>query len=581
MPMDGLTVGFAARELNEILRGGRIDKITQPERDAVLLVIRAGGVNHRLLLCASPNNARCHLTMGSFSNPLEPPALCMLMRKQLTGARITEIRQVSGDRIVYVDMDAVNELGDHVLRRLVLEIMGRHSNLLLLDENDRILEATRHVNMEMSRVRQIQPGMTYLPPPAQDKLDPATVTGEMLYERLQGSGSSVPLKRALADTITGLSRVSAEELAGRVLHGGEDWPADLKDACDRLADLLGRLPAMADARVLFSEDGEAADVFAFPYLSERTDSQRPYKTLSEALDIYFGTRDARDRLNQKSASMIRMLKGQLERCQRKLAIQTEELSSAEQMEEYRRYGEAINANLYQLKKGMAEAVLPDWNDPDGGTITVPLDIKLTPSQNAQKYFKKYQKARSAREIAAEQRDKTLAEMDYLEGALLDVDKCVGESELEEIRQELVRTGYMKKNTNRRQQRQLPQSKPYRYISDDGIAIVVGKNAAQNDRITLGAKPEEMWLHAKDMPGSHVIICCEGEIPHATMKQAATLAAWYSKGQRSSMVPVDYTLRKYVKKPSGAAPGKVIYTHQKTAYMTPEEEEIKKIRLEEA
>ncbi len=581
MPMDGLTVGFAARELNEILRGGRIDKITQPERDAVLLVIRAGGVNHRLLLCASPNNARCHLTMGSFSNPLEPPALCMLMRKQLTGARITEIRQVGGDRIVYVDMDAVNELGDHVLRRLVLEIMGRHSNLLLLDENDRILEATRHVNMEMSRVRQIQPGMTYLPPPAQDKLDPATVTGEMLYERLQGSGSAVPLKRALADTITGLSRVSAEELACRVLHGGEDWPTDLKDACDRLADLLGRLPAMADARVLFSEDGEAADVFAFPYLSERTDSQRPYKTLSEALDIYFGTRDARDRLNQKSASMIRMLKGQLERCQRKLTIQTEELSSAEQMEEYRRYGEAINANLYQLKKGMAEAALPDWNDPDGGTITVPLDIKLTPSQNAQKYFKKYQKARSAREIAAEQRDKTLAEMDYLEGALLDVDKCVGESELEEIRQELVRTGYMKKNTNRRQQRQLPQSKPYRYISDDGIAIVVGKNAAQNDRITLGARPEEMWLHAKDMPGSHVIICCEGEIPHATMKQAATLAAWYSKGQRSSMVPVDYTLRKYVKKPSGAAPGKVIYTHQKTAYMTPEEEEIKKIRLEEA
>ena len=328
MPMDGLTVGFAARELNEMLRGGRIDKITQPERDAVVLVIRAGGANHRLLLCASPNNARCHLTMGSFSNPLEPPALCMLMRKQLTGARITEIRQVGGDRVVYVDMDAVNELGDHVLRRLVLEIMGRHSNLLLLDENDRILEATRHVNMEMSRVRQIQPGMTYLPPPAQDKLDPATVTGEMLYERLRNSGSTVLLKRALADTITGLSRVSAEELACRVLHGGEEWPADLKDACDRLADLLGRLPAMADARVLFSEDGEAADVFAFPYLSERTDSQRPYKTLSEALDVYFGTRDARDRLNQKSASMVRMLKGQLERCQRKLAIQTEELASA-------------------------------------------------------------------------------------------------------------------------------------------------------------------------------------------------------------------------------------------------------------
>ena len=230
---------------------------------------------------------------------------------------------------------------------------------------------------------------------------------------------------------------------------------------------------------------------------------------------------------------------------------------------------------------MTEATLTDWNDPEGGTITVPLDIRLTPGQNAQKYFKKYQKARSAREIAAQQRDKTLAEIDYLESMLLDVDKCVGESELEEIRSELVRTGYMKKATSRRQQRQLPQSKPYRYLSDDGIEIVIGKNAVQNDRITLSAKPDEMWLHAREMPGSHVIICREGEIPLTTMKQAAMLAAWYSKGQRSSTVPVDYTLRRYVKKPSGAAPGKVIYTHQKTAYITPEEEEIKRIRLTEA
>ena len=577
--MDGLTAGFAARELNEILRGGRIDRITQPERDTAVLVIRAGGANHRLLLCASPNNARCHLTMASWSNPLEPPNLCMLMRKQLTGARITGIRQVGGDRIIHVDMDAVNELGDHVLRRLVLEIMGRHSNLLLLDEQDRILEATRHVNQEMSRVRQIQPGMTYVPPPAQDKLDPGTLTGEDLYARLNAMPAG-KLSRALADTVTGLSRVSSEELACRVLQG-EEWPSDLKDACARLADLLRRLPGMADARVLIGENGEAADVFAFPYLSVRTDAQRPYRTLSEALEVYYGSRDVRERLNQRSASMIRMLKGQLERCQRKLAMQEEELSSAERMEEYRRMGEAINANLYQLKKGMAEATLTDWNDPEGGTITVPLDIRLTPGQNAQKYFKKYQKALSAREIAAQQRNRTLAEIDYLEGMLLDVDKCVGESELEEIRQELVRTGYMKKTTSRKQQRQLPRSKPYRYLSDDGIEILVGKNAAQNDRITLGAKPGEMWLHAKDMPGSHVIVCREGEIPQATMKQAALLAAWYSKGQRSSTVPVDYTLRKYVKKPSGAVPGRVIYTHQKTAYMTPEENEIKGIRLLEA
>ena len=375
--------------------------------------------------------------------------------------------------------------------------------------------------------------------------------------------------------------MAAEELACRVLEPGESWPENLQNACVRLADLFRRLPGMADARVLFGENGEAEDVFPFLYFSRRTDGQRPFPTLSEALEIYFGTRDTRDRLNQRSASMLRTLKGQLDRCQRKLAIQLEELSSAEKMEEYRRMGEAINANLYQLKKGMSEADLTDWSSPEGATITVPLDIRLTPIQNAQRYFKKYQKARSAREIAAEQRDKTLGEIDYLEGMLLDVDKCVGESELEEIRQELVRTGYLKKITNRRQQRQLPQSKPCRYRSADGIEILVGKNATQNDRLTLSAKPEELWLHAKDMPGSHVIIRCEGEIPQTTLKQAALLAAWYSKGQRSSMVPVDYTLRKYVKKPSGAMPGKVIYTHQKTAYMTPEESEIRAIRLIDA
>ena len=575
MPMDGLTVGFAARELNRILQGGRVDKITQPERDAVVLVIRAGSENHRLLLCASPNNARCHLTKGSFSNPLEPPALCMLMRKQLTGARVTEIRQVEGDRVVHVDLDAVNEMGDHVLRRLVLEIMGRHSNLMLLDENGRVLEAARHVSPDMSRIRQVQPGMAYLPPPSQGKLNPETLTADALYERLRGLEPG-RFSRVIADHITGLSRPAAEELAMRVLAPGDFWPEDLHDACSRLADLLHRLPDMADPRVLMEPDGTAEEVFAFPYFSRDLSAQKAYPTLSEAMEICFGSRDAKDRLNQKSASMLRTLKTHVERCEKKLAMQEEELASAERMEEYRMMGEAINANLYQLKKGMAEAVLPDWFSESGGEITVPLDIRLTPSQNAQKYFKKYQKARSARETAAVQREKTLEELDYLEGMLLDLDKCTGESELEEIRQELVRTGYMKRITNRRQQRQLPQSQPYRFRSSDGIEIVVGKNAAQNDRLTASAKPDEMWLHAKDMPGSHVIIRAEGDIPRDTLMQAAILAAWYSKGQRSSMVPIDYTRKKYVKKPSGAAPGKVIYTHHKTAYITAEEDDVRKI-----
>ena len=577
MPMDGLTAGFAARELDRTLKGGRVDRITQPERDAVVMVIRAGSENHKLLLCASPNNARCHLTSGTFSNPLEPPALCMLMRKQLTGARVTEIRQEAGDRIVRMNLDAVNEMGDHVLRRLVLEIMGRHSNLMLLDESGRILEAARHVNAEMSRVRQIQPGMLYQAPPAQDKLDPGTLQKEELFARLQARGGG-SFSRALSEEIRGLSRQSAEEIAARVREGGETWPADLAGTCARLEDLFRRLPDMAAPCVLRGEDGSAEDFFPFLYVSRDTGREEPCKSLSHAMDLYYSARDAKDRLSQKSASMIRTLKGQAERCTRKLAMQEEELASAERMDEYRRMGEAIHANLYLLKKGMAEAALPDWNDPEGGTITVPLDIRLTPAQNAQKYFKKYQKARSARETAAVQRDKTLEELDYLESMLSDAENCTGESELEEIRRELIRTGYMKRVTSRRQQRQLPASKPYCYRSADGIEILVGKNSLQNDRLTQAAAGNETWLHAKDMPGSHVIVRTEGEVPLETLKQAALLAAWYSKGRNSSTVPVDYTLRKYVKKPSGAAPGKVIYTHQKTVYVTAEEEEIRGITL---
>ena len=577
MPMDGLTVGFAARELDAILKGGRVDRITQPERDAVVLVIRAGNANHRLLLCASPNNARCHLTDLSFSNPLEPPALCMLMRKQLTGARVTEIRQEEGDRIIHIDFDAVNELGDHVLRRLVLEIMGRHSNLMMLDENGRILEAARHVNAEMSRVRQIQPGMIYQAPPSQEKLNPGTLQAGKLLARLQARGGG-SFSRALSEEITGLSRVSAEEMAVRVLDRGETWPEDLQAASEKLEGLFRRLPEMAAPCVLRGEDGEAEDVFAFPYLSRDTGREESCRTLSAALDRYYASRDAKDRLSQKSAAMIRTLKGQAERCARKLALQEEELASAEKMDEYRRMGDAIQANLYRLKKGMTEAELPDWSDPEGGTLTVPLDLRLTPVQNAQKYFKKYQKARSARETAAVQRDKTLEELDYLESMLSDAENCTGESELEEIRRELIRTGYMKRVTSRRQQRQLPASKPYCYRSADGIEILVGKNSLQNDRLTQAAAGNETWLHAKDMPGSHVIVRTEGEVPLETLKQAALLAAWYSKGRNSSTVPVDYTLRKYVKKPSGAAPGKVIYTHQKTVYVTAEEEEIRGITL---
>ena len=390
----------------------------------------------------------------------------------------------------------------------------------------------------------------------------------------------MPLQKALAASVSGLSNPAAKELAYRVLPAGSDRTDNLPETAARLAELLRHLPQMADPRVLEDEQGEPADIFPFPYLSRDLDRQKPYPTVSQALERYFGARDQQDRINQKSASMVKLLKGQIERCEKKLAQQEEDLSSAARMDEYRIMGEIINANLWQLKKGQTEAKLPNFYDENGGSMTIPLDNQLTPVQNAQRYFKKYQKARTTREIAAEQKEKTLKELDYLEGTLLDVGKCIGESELEEIRQDLMRTGYIRKGVNRRQQKALPKSKPYHYRSTDGIDIYVGKNAAQNDRLTGDARPNETWLHAKDMPGSHVIIREEGEIPRQTLLEAAILAAWYSKGQNSSGVPIDYTLRRYVKKPGGAAPGMVIYTNQRTLFMTVSESDVRKIQLVE-
>ena len=579
MPMDAVFLHGLTQELTQSLTGARIDKVQQPERDLLLLSVRTQSGNAKLLVHGGVGSARVHFTAGTFENPAEPPMFCMLLRKQILSGRILSIQQMHGDRVIHVDIDTVNELGDHVLRRLVLEIMGRHSNLMLLDEDGRILEAARHVSADMSRVRQIQPGLPYLPPPAQDKIAPEDTDAENLLAKLEAQGD-VPLQKALAASVSGLSNPAAKELAYRVLPAGSDRTDNLPETAARLAELLRRLPQMADPRVLEDEQGEPADIFPFPYLSRDLDRQKPYPTVSQALERYFGARDQQDRINQKSASMVKLLKGQIERCEKKLAQQEEDLSSAARMDEYRIMGEIINANLWQLKKGETEATLPNFYDENGGSMTIPLDNQLTPVQNAQRYFKKYQKARTTREIAAEQKEKTLKELDYLEGTLLDVGKCIDESELEEIRQDLMRTGYIRKGVNRRQQKALPKSKPYHYRSTDGIDIYVGKNAAQNDRLTGDARPNETWLHAKDMPGSHVIIRQEGEIPRQTLLEAAILAAWYSKGQNSSGVPIDYTLRRYVKKPGGAAPGMVIYTNQRTLFMTVSESDVRKIQLVE-
>ena len=569
MPMDGLTLGFLARELRETLRDGRVEKVTQPEKDMLVLLIRAQGKNHRLLLSAAPAFARVHLTGVAYQNPPDAPMFCMLMRKHLTGGRIACIEQLGGDRILRLVIENKDELGDIAPRELYLELMGRHSNLTLV-MNGRIVDAIRHVSGDMSRVRQALPGLPFSLPPAQDKLDPAELTAEALEARL--TAQSGPLDKALAEAVRGLSPVAAREIAFRAtgLSRAEIQELDLPALCASIAAFFQRMPALGPPTAQWNAEHLIADVLPFPYLSLDTSLQTPYDTLSAALDAFFFGRDRRDRINQKSASMKRLMKTHLERDEKKLALQEEELTASARMEEYRVAGELLTAQAYLVPRGVDAVSLPNFYDAQGGSLKIALDPALTPAQNAQKYFKRYRKARSAQELALEQKKKTLAEIAFLEQALFDLEACETEADLSDVRKALEEAGLARAPGGKKRPK-APESKPLRFLAPDGTEIDVGKNSAQNDRLTGGARGEETWLHAKDMPGSHVIIRADAPSP-AALEAAAKLAAFYSQG-KGVHVPVDYTLRKFVKKPGGSPAGFVIYTHQKTLLVSATEGEI--------
>ena len=568
MPLDGFTLGLIARELNDALCGGRIDRIIQPERDELIFTVRNGGANHQLLLSASAGCARAHLTNVRKNSPLEPFNLCMLMRKHLIGGRIYEIRQAEADRILEIEIEHLDELGDRARKTIVCEFMGKHSNLIFTGADGRIIDSARRVSEAISSVREVLPGLRYERPPAHGKIPFDQVSEDVLYAALRDKGG--PLHKLISSCISGMSSQTARELAYRAC-GNEDAhieECDLNAVCASIASDLHHIPDELSPAVLYGADGRPVDAIAFPYRSRAHLRSEAFPSISAAMDEFFRSRDRAERIAQKSAAIHRTLKNNIERCEKKLALQQEALLGAERMEEYRVSGELLTANLHLAEKGMKSVSLPNYYDPELKEIEIPLDVKLSPAQNAQRYFKLYQKARNARTLAAEQIEKTSEELAYLEGQMDNLGKCSGESELAELRDELEKFGYVRRVTNRRQMKQLPPSQPMKFTAPSGATILVGKNNLQNDKLTFSADPNEIWLHAKDMPGSHVIIV--GENPDdETIVYAAKLAAAYSKGANSSNVPVDYTRRRFVKKPSGAKPGFVIYTNQRTLYVTPE------------
>ena len=563
--MDGITFYHIAKELNEMLTLARIDKVQQPERDELVLSVRCAGMNRMLLLSASADCGRACVTEDKRNNPLEPPALCMIMRKYLIGGKITAVHQLHSDRILSFDVEHTDELGDRAKKSIICEFMGKHSNIILVDADGKILECARHINETVSSFREVLPGVPYMDPPEHGKIPFDDIDVNALRERLTGGKGE--LGKLIRDSVSGLSLPLAREISYRVT-GEEiayvDAPETLASAiAGEINDILTH-PA---PHILTDESGKPTELLAFAYKSRMGAPEVGFDTLSEAIEAFYRGKDAAERMQQRSAALSHTIKNNIERLSKKLTLQKEAYDSGAKSEEYRIKGEMLTASPYLVKKGMKSVTLPNYYDENGGTLTVELDEKLSATANAQRYFKLYRKAQVARKLAGEQMLETGEELNYLESQAENLVKCTDEASLAELREELVRTGYVKDTRSRREKKALPPSTPMSFTSPDGTLIYAGRNNVQNERLTFSADGEEVWLHTKNVPGSHVIIKST-DPSDETIVYAARIAARYSAAGASSNVEVDYTRRRYVKKPSGSKPGFVTYTHQHTLVVQP-------------
>lgn len=581
MALDGIFLNAIKTEIEGRVLEARVDKIYQPSREEIMILLRYRGGSARLLMSASANSPRVHFTTIQLENPKSPPMFCMLLRKHLSAAKLVRVRQLGRDRVLFLDFETVNELGDFVTVTIAVEIMGRHSNLILINQEGRIIDAVKRITDEMSSVRPILPGMIYELPPAQDKLDLFTASQEEILTRLKQSRNQ-EFSKAIMQVFQGVSPILAREIAHFATGGVELLKNDVSDfRFRRMFEFLERIKQNAQTGgycfTTVLEQGKPKD-FSLVDLEQYGSflEKRHYETASLLLDYFYSERDRVERMKQRSHDLLKLLVNADERIGRKLLIQKQELADSKNREHYKVCGDLIHANLYALKKGDRYADLQNFYEEDCPQIRVLLDEALTPSQNAQKYYHEYRKAKTAEEklqkLIAEGEQERL----YLDSILDALTRTTGESELLEIREELAEQGYLRSYRNKN--KMLKAQPPIQYRSSDGFTIFCGRNNKQNDRLTLKtAHNYDMWLHTQKIAGSHVIIVAEGKkIPDRTIEEAATIAAYHSQARNSSQVPVDYTLIKNVKKPNGAKPGMVIFADYKTAYVTPNPELAEKL-----
>lgn len=573
MSMDGLSLYSAMNELNKRLAGGKIDKIQQTDKEELLLMVRSLGQTYRLLINASAADNRVQLTELKKQAPSEAPMFCMLLRKRIAGGKIVRFEQERLDRVLKISIETYNDLGDLSVFALYCELMGKHSNIILVNEKGVIVDAIKHVGLGMSSVRFVMPGLEYSAPPAQDKQDPSKASADdfSMAMRMVGMG----IAKALSNAFFGLSPAVAAQLVARYTDKTECTQlseAEREELAERLAAFYADMAQGKEkASAVLNALGETEAVYPFAISGSGI---KLYDSIGEALDSLYINSDRREWAKRHGASARKVLQNNIERCEKKLALYADALNSGEQMEKCRLYGELLTANLHSLKSGTDTAAVDNYYADPVERIAIPLDRQLTPGENAQRYYKKYQKLKAARDMAIVQREQTLNELDYLEGQLDNLTKCTAENELSELIEELKDQGYIKRDKGGKKKMKLAASKPMHFVSSTGADIYVGKNNRQNDDLTLRfASPNDIWMHTKNIPGSHVIVKGASEQDTATMTEAALLAAYYSRARGSENVAVDYTPRKYVKKPAGAKPGMVIYTTNKTAYVTPNEEAV--------
>ncbi|MCI1692318.1 Rqc2 family fibronectin-binding protein [Aneurinibacillus aneurinilyticus] len=566
MAFDGIVTHAVTHELNERLASGRIMKIYQPTDTDIVMQIRTRNGNVRLLLSASLSFPRMHITNENYRNPLEAPMFCMLLRKYCEGAIIDGIHQIDMERIIHLDIRGRDELGDARTKRIVLEIMGRHSNLILMDpQSGMIHDGLHHVTPAVSRYRTVLPGRPYVAPPPQRKINPLVATKDDFIRRIRFNEGKIA--KQIVGAFDGISPLIADEIMYRAGLPTQD---SLWRAFAEITDLVKQqtyTPTFAR-----TEHKEYFSAIPLTHLAHAV--TETFTTISECLEAFYHGKAERDAVKQRMHDLARLVINERNKNEKKIEKLLETKQKAEDASKYQIYGELLTANLYQITRGQPEANVINYYEEEAPLLSIPLDPALTPSENAQAYFKRYTKAKNSRAFVDNQIAGAKEEILYLDTVLQQIENA-GLADIEDIREELAEQGYLRARPSQGKKGNKQKNPTLeRYTSSEGVTIYVGKNNKQNDYLTNRlANPDDTWLHTKDIPGSHVIIRGT-EFGETTLMEAANLATYYSKARQSSQVPVDYTLVRHVRKPKGAKPGFVIYEQQKTQFVTPNDEIIR-------